>query len=92
MMVALFALAGIAEAQGIRLDARSNGSRLGTRLNQERLTASETKIDTEKQNQKLSNAKVKEAPKQVSGKSDRVIRRERFDALKKKKRIDIDRE
>jgi len=91
-MVALFSLAGLAEAQGVRLDARTNGSRLGTRLNQERLTASEAKIETEKQNQKLSNAKVKEAPKQVSGKSERAIRREKFDALKKKKRIDIDRD
>jgi len=79
-------------SQAVRLDGRSNTSRLSNRLNSERLTTAEAKVETEKVSQKLTNAKVKQAPKQSTSQSNRAIRREQFDRMKKKKKIDIDRD
>jgi len=81
----------LADAQAVRLDSQSTNPRLNSRLNQERLTAAETKVESQRINQKENNAKQKSTVTKTSKRNDSAIRREEFDR-KKKKRIIIDRD
>lgn len=85
------ALASLADAQAVRLDSQSTNPRLNNRLNQERLTAAETKVETGKINQRQNTAKQKSTTSRTAKSNQSAIRREEFDR-KKKKRIIIDRD
>lgn len=84
-------MVSLADAQAVRLDSQSANPRLNSRLNQERLTAAETKVKTGRINQKQSTGKEKTTTSRTAKSNQSTIRREEFDR-KKKKRIIIDRD
>lgn len=84
-------MASLADAQAVRLDSQSTNPRLNSRLNQERLTAAETKVKDGRINQKENTGKEKTTTSQTAKSTQSTTRREEFDR-KKKKRIIIDRD
>jgi len=85
------AMASFTNAQAVRLDSQSTNPKLNNRLNQERLTAAETKAETGKVNQKHNTAKQSTTTPRAATSKQSALRREQFDR-KKKKRIIIDRD